>query len=605
MRKILFLLVLILFASMAFCQEGGLTDKNVFEGKVITLSESKINLKDLFEKISSETKITLVAGKDNDWRVAEREVVVYCDKAPLEAVLQNIAASTKLIWVKEDDKYILCYDPSTDSFIDNLNANAEINRSAQREKAINDFFTQPDNIEDLHDEDPIKYLLNATGLDKPIAGFIDEVPGMKQALISGAPLTVSGENLSKEAINNYNLTGNILKDVIKDGVRKNDSVRDKRRVERGVDSYASDLPSDLSKVTIEVNGSNSPLPGGKELRNLILGDVVVKVDGEVKGFLPIINTKNPIAKKFGSVMLDLYENPNQDLGQLFASMGGMDLFKDINKSMNQDVYDDMKVPIPETTFYDMKITLPSKPSSKANAMELLSKAINVPCVCDDFNNFMENLPFNNIRTEGTLRDIIGDINDSYSLTMVPINDELCFYSIKWFEEIQKLMPLSYINKWKDQYVKDEYISLENLYEMSKFTKEQLSYGLGKATELSQLNPNITGNYEAIVFLAGVNGREYDYLTGQGGIRVSALTDNSFNLLCNIPKFKSFAEKGDGVVKASIQRVEDTDIITVMGTLDNLMPTMVQIKLPKYKKISLEDFKIPSNVPTKEKKTNEN
>ena len=40
MRKILFLFVLILFAGIAICQEGGLADKNVFEGKVISLSES-------------------------------------------------------------------------------------------------------------------------------------------------------------------------------------------------------------------------------------------------------------------------------------------------------------------------------------------------------------------------------------------------------------------------------------------------------------------------------------------------------------------------------------------------------------------------------------
>ena len=390
-------------------------------------------------------------------------------------------------------------------------------------------------------------------------------------------------------------------------MRKNDSVRNKGKVERGIDNYASDLPKDLSKVVIEVNGSNSPIPGGKELRNLILGDVVVKVDGEVKGFLPIINTKNPIAKKFGSVILDLYENPNQDLGQLFASMGGMDLFRDINKSMNQDVYDDMKVPIPETSFYDMQITLPSKPTSKANAMELLSKAINIPCVCDEYNNLIESLPFNNIRTEGTLREIIGDINDSYSLTMVPINNQLCFYSIKWFEEIQKLMPLSYINKWKDQYMKDEYLSYENLYEMSLFTKEQLTYGFGKATELSQLTGSVVNNIDTIRFLANINGREYDNLVGVGGMNVTALSPNSFELLCNIPKFKVFVDRGgDSVIKANFVRMDDSDVITLTGQQDTFpMMTMVQIKLPKYKKLSLEDLKIPSNVPTVEKKTNEN
>ena len=598
MKKICILFMFILFAVVVFSQEGEIKEKNIFDGKVITLSESKITLKDLLEKISKETKITLIAGKDNDWRVSEREVIVFCDNSPLEGVLQNIAAATKLVWVKEaDDKYILCYDPSTDLFIDNLNINAENNRNAQREKAINDLFREPENLETLHDDDPIKYLLNATGLDKPITGFIDNVPGLKQALVSGTPLTVSGTSLSQEAINNYNLTGNIIKDVIKDGVNKNDSIRNKRRAERGIDGYVSDLPQDLSKVTIEVNGDNSPIPGGKALKNLILGDVIVKVDGQVKGFLPIINTQNPLAKKFGGVLLDLYENPNQDIGQLFASMGGMDLFKDLNKSMNEKIYDDMKNPIPETSFYDMEITLPSKPTSKANAMELLSKALKCPCVCDEYGSFMEGLPFSNIRTEGTVREIIGDINDSFTLTMVPINNQLCFYSIKWFEEIQKLMPLAYINKWKEQYVKDEYLSYENLCDMSNFTKEQLSFGLSKAPELSKLSSNITANYEAIVFLSNVKGTEYDYITGPAGMRVSALSPNTYELLSRIPKFHSFVEKGDGIIKVSFVRFEDNDVITLLGEQEgSLMPTMVQVRLPKYQPVSSGDIKIPSNLP---------
>ena len=598
MKKICILFMFILFAVVVFSQEGEIKEKNIFDGKVITLSESKITLKDLLEKISAEAKITLIAGKDNDWRVSEREVIVFCDNSPLEGVLQNIAAATKLVWVKEaDDKYVLCYDPSTDLFIDNLNSNAENNRNAQREKAINDLFREPENLETLHDDDPIKYLLNATGLDKPITGFIDNVPGLKQALVSGTPLTVSGTSLSQEAINNYNLTGNIIKDVIKDGVNKNDSIRNKRRVERGIDGYVSDLPQDLSKVTIEVNGDNSPIPGGKALKNLILGDVIVKVDGQVKGFLPIINTQNPLAKKFGGVLLDLYENPNQDIGQLFASMGGMDLFKDLNKSMNEKIYDDMKNPIPETSFYDMEITLPSKPTSKANAMELLSKALKCPCVCDEYGSFMEGLPFSNIRTEGTVREIIGDINDSFTLTMVPINNQLCFYSIKWFEEIQKLMPLAYINKWKEQYVKDEYLSYENLCDMSNFTKEQLSFGLSKAPELSKLSSNITANYEAIVFLSNVKGAEYDYITGPAGMRVSALSPNTYELLSRIPKFHSFVEKGDGIIKVSFVRFEDSDVITLLGEQEgSLMPTMVQVRLPKYQPVSSGDIKIPSNLP---------
>lgn len=587
MKKAVFLIIMCLLISSVYVFADESTDfvTECNKAKVSYMSD-KVTLSDLFKAFSESTKISLVPGENNDWRVSEREISIYCKEVPLGSIMKSIAGVTKLVWTKKDENtYVLNYDPNTDMYIGNLTAYTEQNRNQMRQNAVDDMLNCEFNP-NQKDDDPFKYLMNAKGVGQSFAGFVESVPGMREALSSGTPMSVKGSALSQEAINNINLTGNIVYKDITDRLMKSQNINSKQKMQimGQINRHKPTLPQDLSNVTVEVNNDLSSIPGGNMAKNIILGNVVVKNGSNIVMAMPVFNTKNPMVKKVGEAMLEMYENPGADPRQIFESMGGMGAFSNLANDMNEKIYENMKVPIPEDAFFSQEIEFKEQPKTKWNAMCSLAEALNTSFVSDCYGSIFDKNPTVKIPEKGTVKEIVEKINETYGLTCEMNNSHFCFYSYKWFEEIQKLMPAVYSDKWNEQYIKDGYISLENLCEMGRFTSEQLGYGLTKKPALASVSMPITMNYGTVAFLGSLDEESLKRMQAGDGLPISVLTDKGMEKLFKIRGMKDFCNRTEGSLRLTSLKNDDKEIISFMAVSKDIsvMPVMVQLNLNKYK-----------------------
>ncbi|MBQ0104806.1 MAG: hypothetical protein KBT47_02085, partial [Armatimonadetes bacterium] len=446
-----------------------------------------------------------------------------------------------------------------------------------------------------------------------VSGAIDSIPGMREALQNGTQMTLRGSDLPSEAISNINLSGNILKDAVTERITRDTHLRgdQKFRMNKDIKRHNTNLPEDLSNVTVEVNADVSNIPVVNTFNNILLGNIVIRNNGKIIGGFPIVDTKNPVVKQFGEALVELYENPNATPQQVFSGMMGA--FSGINSgSVNKDVYDDMKQPLPEDSFYDQEIDLGAKPGSKYNAIMLLSDALECACFCDDFDTLLDKSPFNDIPQRGTVREIINKINETYGLTCYVNNGQLCFYSIKWFEEIQKLMPSYYVNKWLEQYKNELYLSAENLKEMGMFTPQQLEYGMRKCYDMKEISKNVIRQHATVEFISGLSENAYANIFSENGMRISKLNDKDYENLSKIREIKKYLDDESRFVKIYIYRVKindntenvpDREIVQLLVSDNGTWKVVSVIVLPKYTQVQKE-LKIPSNVPKDDSKGNE-
>ena len=582
-------LVLILSSVFLYAEDGGILASKYSEVKV-SANEDSIQLKNLLEKFSEETKINLVAGENGDWRVSERLVCLKVKDAFLENVMKGISNVTKLVWVKkDDDTYVLTYDPATDQYIDSLLGMVANIRNNARKQAVDNFLDTSDNP-NLKDEDPLKYYGNESGFNQAVAGAIQSIPGMREALSNGSSMNISGSDLSKEAINNINLSGNVAIGEIQGfmGNRGRRGQGGRGRGNRGWGGRQNQrnvLPNDMSGVTLEVNSQSNNLRGTE---NFLLGTVVIKNNGRVIGGLPIMNTKSPLGKKMGEALLEMKENPGTNPRDLFQSMGGLGMLTDINKSTTDEVYGTLKLPLPDNEYFSREIELSAEPKSKSQAVSLLSEALNVPCYCDDFGSMADRLPFVSIQKKGSVREIIESINDTYGLTCAVADEQLSFYSLKWFEELGKLMPEAYLDKWNENLMNDEFISEETLREMGKFSREQLTNGLRKKPALATYSQTISREYPTVAFIGSLDDDAYNELKGKNGLSVGLLTDAGKERLCRINGMRNFTEKTKGVLKFSSEKFDNavTYRFTAVPEDPTVRQVSVQLTLNRYAPLDL-------------------
>lgn len=587
MKKIYISVILILIC-IALNAEGVLAPK--YKDVKVSMIYDKVCLKDLLMDMSLKTNVNLVAGENSDWRVSEREISVKFSDISLENAMMSISLVTKLKWTaKDENTYVLNYDPETDAYISGLSAIAENNRNNARKEAVDSFFNSENNP-DLKEEDPFQYLMNETGVGQAVAGAIESIPGMREALSNGTPMTYKGSDISAEAVNNINLVNSIVKNKALERVENNKKMKreDKKKFKGMIDRMMPGMPQDLSGVTFEVNSNLSGMPGAGMANNILIGNVVIKNNGRTIGGMPILNKKNPMVKKMGEALLEIYENPDSDPREIFESMFDRDsLMAEAGKSLNGEVYDNLKFSVPDDLYFDQEIELAEKPKNKWHALTLLADAMKTSVVCDSFGSLFDLNPVNSIPTKGTVKEITEKINENYGLTCEMSDKTFCFYSVKWFEEIQKLMPQAYIDRWNEEYINENYLSFDTLRQMGCFTQKQLSYAFGKAPALSGLSMNVARNYPLLSFVSGLDDDAAKEIMGKDGLSFSHLTDTGKEKLSKIREMINVSEK-KGYLKLSLSKDEDKEVLKLvfLPTDKNEKGASSEISFKKYKPLDL-------------------
>ncbi|MBQ9358693.1 MAG: hypothetical protein IJT95_04050, partial [Abditibacteriota bacterium] len=380
MKRILLIAALAaLLALPGFCQElsGKYLDVR------ITLEEDSISMPDLCERLSKASGASIVP--DEDWRVKERQMTVFCHNALLPHVMYSIVDVTRFYWqVKDENTYILCYRTDTDKII------AEILRKGQQSKVsagqnmVDGMMRRSgEDMDALRKENPAKYLMKSTGAGDVIGRALKASPALMKAMTSGERRTFSASEVAPETLQEMQNLNSLILDIAND-------VCDARntRVPKGITDF---LSRDITQgnVEIEVNGDIG-LGGNQrvtrdQINTVCSGYAVVRTDGRISCVLPIINTDSGIANNLAELAVDLLENPRKSFDEVFSGLDVNALLQAVGKDVTgaNDVY---KTPVPYDPAMSGVIDLGSDPGNLTEALRALEKATGAPVFCDNFGN---------------------------------------------------------------------------------------------------------------------------------------------------------------------------------------------------------------------------
>ncbi|MBQ7257674.1 MAG: hypothetical protein IJS60_08285 [Abditibacteriota bacterium] len=98
MKKIIFILILLLISAFAFSQDLS---------KTVSINSDGATLKDVCEYLSMQTKMDIRAGKsEKDWQVYDRRSVIHVEKVPLKDLMVAISNVFDLTWESDEEGVI-------------------------------------------------------------------------------------------------------------------------------------------------------------------------------------------------------------------------------------------------------------------------------------------------------------------------------------------------------------------------------------------------------------------------------------------------------------------------------------------------------------------
>jgi len=592
MKKIITCVILLLLSSILFAQSA--TDTKKVDAKEqftlpakyqtvkVTLNEKNITVEDLLLKMSKETGIKFIAGEDDDWRVKERKLSAFSnDNAYLEATMASIANTCKFMWVSIDENtYMLKYRPDLDSYISSLDKVVATAKAAEREAILDSLFpttSSNENMDDLRNNDPLKYLFKTTGLDTTIGGAIEKIPGLKTALVNGDKKIISGTDISDEAINYINLSTDIVKKNVEESMKKR-----KEKVPTEMMGYLEPLPTDKSRIVVEVNNDYGMGAMPPSMDSIIMGYALIKVDGKVVGGIPVINNKSSLVQKFSKVAVELWENPELSPEQAYASAMGPDMMADFNKDMRSSDTT-FKMPLPTDPFLATEIKLEKQPKTMLETMEMFAKATECPVFCDDFPSTMDKMMFNttSVKTQGTVYDILNSIVDTYGLNVEFINGQFNFYQVRWFDYIKKLMPQAIITRWENEYKTTGFLSIDTIMEMARYTNSQLSSAYIQKPVFNQLIQEVMPNYNMLYFASMLTKTDYGNMMSDRGLLSNRLPEYSFNNLRNVYQVAGKLATTTVIIKCKEEKTDTLQTITyTLIPQDGSKEIVISVKIPK-------------------------
>ncbi|MBP5274052.1 MAG: hypothetical protein ILO36_03835, partial [Abditibacteriota bacterium] len=284
----------------------------------ITLTEAAVAMPELCKALSEASGATIIP--DEDWRVKERQMTIYCHDALLPHVMYSIVDVTRFMWnVKDENTYVLTYRADTDRLIGETQRKGEAAK-ADRGAALveNSMRHQGEDMNSLRKNNPAAYLMKSTGLGDAIGKSLKASPQLFKSAASGEKRVFSGDEISPETLSGIDELNSLILELANDVC----SARNVRVP--GVLSDTLSKPVSRGNVEIEVNGD---IPIGRDrkitseqINTVCSGYAVVRTDGVITGVLPIVNTNSEITKNLAEVALDLIENPGKSFDEVFAGL---------------------------------------------------------------------------------------------------------------------------------------------------------------------------------------------------------------------------------------------------------------------------------------------
>lgn len=182
-----------------------LASKVVFEARRRTVLA-------ILADLSKTTGVTLHAGYNTrDWQVRDRKMVIFSRDMSLSDLMQSISRVMKFKWsrAKVDGAYVYRLSMDRKAVIEaeaeaarkeeRYNKEQQLKREAFADE-LNDLseVTGAD-LAKLREEDPMSYALAGSGMAGSLDRLFSELPGARDAFVSGNELTISRDEIPQQA----------------------------------------------------------------------------------------------------------------------------------------------------------------------------------------------------------------------------------------------------------------------------------------------------------------------------------------------------------------------------------------------------------------------
>ncbi|MBR4749620.1 MAG: hypothetical protein IK083_08650 [Abditibacteriota bacterium] len=580
-RLICTLLLVALMAAPALCQE--LSRKYV--DSRITVEEESIAIPDLCRLMSEASGATIVP--DEDWRVKERRMMVFCHNAALPHVMYSIADVTRLMWtVKDENTYVLCYRPDTDKLISEtlrMGADAKVDRGAALVDGM--MSRQGENLSDLKKTDPARYLMKSTGAGDVIGRALKSSPNLMKSMASGEKRTFTADEVSDGTLQAVQELNSLILQLANEVCQSRNTP-----VPRELTRTLS-RPIANGNVEIEVNGD---IPLGRnritadQLGAVCSGYAVVRTDGRITGLLPIINTDSAITNTLAQAAVDLLENPGMSFDAVFAGldMGGLVRAAGKDIMTANDVY---KKEIPYDPAMAAMIDL-GEPKNLPEALKLFEKATGAPVFCDSFadtglasSDVLRMLGVD-LQWQGTIYQVLTGICDAFDLNVELANGQFDFSDVKWFDKIKAQVSSDTVKKWKNELGATGFLSLETLLEMGRFTPGQLSFAFNSDPDLKPLAGDFVNNANVLEMLSLCDGAALNAMMTEGGVKSGYLNKRAFNAYRSLYQTAGFSGRTPCRIRLESSVTGEALVYTVEFIPDDGSGSKkVEFRIPSAKK----------------------
>ena len=450
-----------------------LSQKVTYEAKRQMVSE-------ILDDLSESTGITLKAGYNNlDWQVRDRRMNIFAKDIPLNELMDSMARVMKFKWSRSGDKdawtYRLYADKKALLEAEKQAALEEERRKQLQTEKIDKIMAGLDSIANLSpadlakikDENPYLYLVATTGIGTPLKQFLNEVPDVKNALVSGSELNLSAEHMSPAAQASM---GQLMQNISRlEGI-----------LSGGDKTAPSDLESNIGQVTIKINRGKRMMQSNP-MGNFLLGDINLSYPGHSND-IPILDPDSKIAKLTAKTLIKSIEE-NKSL---------KDLPKEIAVDFMQAVASDIKtidsgeavVEHPDDPGLHVKVKLKPTGTFLEDIEGALAEASKMPVVSDNFGK-TRGMGYSSDK-EVELRDALNDITGKYRYNWEKQSQAIEFRDRDWYKKKLAMVPEAWLEKWRQTLKKTGTLELDDLAEISALTDEQLNLNIRDDEVLNQI-----------------------------------------------------------------------------------------------------------------------
>lgn len=519
-------------------------------------------VRDILDDLTQLTGVKLNAGYNaNDWQVRDRRMVILAKDLPLKDLMQSIARVMKFQWSRtERDEvwtYRLCMDRKT-----LLGEEAQRAREEQREKEYLDKqhekllgvidkssqFTEEE-LAEMKESDPYSYALVKSGAGTAMADLMRAAPEVRQVLLAGKEVQISGENMSAQAREALVRLAKVSGKV--------DLFQQVPESEAGL----VDISSQPDRLSVRFNEMLGQIDSGEPLKRCIFGDLNISVCGEPDSDsgitratsyrMAILNPDSELAKSYGrlvSRVVDGEMSTDVATSELFSREQQMVFAERTSKDWGEPLAEHPDDPdlerVVKFELRKMKFDGGEEFECKGrnDIFSALVKATGMSIVSDYFcsspNYSMTLSPW---KSEARIVDALSFIEQNYISNWWRHGGVIEVRDRYWFRKRGMQIPDAWIARWAEECDGKGVIEIDSLAQICSLTEEQFRYNFEYGTDWPYdffiKGLNVACDDKATTLLLRFYASLSQYQKGallQGGVGMRTLTQAQWEKLAGLP-----------------------------------------------------------------------